>query len=145
MNEAIATPIGRFVDFYQTLTPASLPRIRDVYAEDAWFKDPFNDVHGADEIERIFAHMFDALTSPRFVIRDTVVEGDTAFLTWDFTFHMKEWKPLVEQHIHGASHVRFDVEGKAKYHRDYWDAAEELYEKLPVIGWVMRGLRRRMG
>ena len=145
MNEAIATPIGRFVDFYQTLTPASLPRIRDVYAEDAWFKDPFNDVHGTDEIERIFAHMFDALTSPRFVIRDTVVEGDTAFLTWDFTFHMKEWKPLVEQHIHGASHVRFDVEGRANYHRDYWDAAEELYEKLPVIGWVMRGLRRRMG
>ena len=145
MNEAIATPIGRFVDFYQTLTPASLPRIRDVYAEDASFKDPFNDVHGADEIERIFAHMFDALISPRFVIRDTVVEGDTAFLTWDFTFHAKKWKPLVEQHIHGASHVRFDVEGRANYHRDYWDAAEELYEKLPVIGWVIRELRRRVG
>ena len=145
MNEAIATPIGRFVDVYQTLRPESLQRIRDVYAEDAWFKDPFNDVHGADEIERIFAHMFDVLTSPRFVIRNTVVEGDTAFLTWDFTFHMKKWKPLVEQHIHGASHVRFDVEGRANYHRDYWDAAEELYEKLPVIGWVIRGLRRRVG
>ena len=145
MSEAIARPIDRFVDFYQTLTPASLPRIRDVYAEDASFKDPFNDVHGADEIERIFAHMFDALTSPRFVIRDIVVEGDAAFLTWDFTFHMKKWKPLVEQHIHGASHVRFDVEGRANYHRDYWDAAEELYEKLPVIGWVIRGMRRRMG
>ena len=141
----MATPIGRFVDFYQTLRPESLQRIRDVYSEDARFKDPFNDVHGADEIERIFAHMFDVLTSPRFVIRNTVVEGDTAFLTWDFTFHMKKWKPLVEQHIHGASHVRFDVEGRANYHRDYWDAAEELYEKLPVIGWVIRGLRRRVG
>ena len=144
VDKDASVAVERFVDFYQTLTPASLQRIRGVYAEDAWFKDPFNDVHGADEVQRILAHMFDALTSARFVIRDTVVQGDSAFFTWDFTFHVKKWKPLVEQRIHGASHVRFDVEGKVSYHRDYWDAAEELYEKLPVIGWVMRGLKRRM-
>jgi hypothetical protein len=28
-------------------------------------------------------------------------------------------------------------------HRDYWDAAEELYEKLPVLGSVMRWLKAR--
>jgi hypothetical protein len=28
-------------------------------------------------------------------------------------------------------------------HRDYWDAAEELYEQLPGIGVLMRWLRRR--
>jgi hypothetical protein len=28
-------------------------------------------------------------------------------------------------------------------HRDYWDAAEELYEKLPVVGGVMRWLKKR--
>jgi hypothetical protein len=25
---------------------------------------------------------------------------------------------------------------------DYWDAAEELYEKLPVLGGLMRWLKR---
>jgi len=30
-------------------------------------------------------------------------------------------------------------------HRDYWDAAGELYAKLPLIGAVMRWLRRRAG
>lgn len=30
-------------------------------------------------------------------------------------------------------------------HRDYWDAAEELYEKLPVLGDLMRWLRRQAG
>jgi len=29
-------------------------------------------------------------------------------------------------------------------HRDYWDAAQELYEKFPVIGWVLRHLRKRL-
>jgi hypothetical protein len=29
-------------------------------------------------------------------------------------------------------------------HRDYWDAAEELYEKLPVVGGLMRLIKRRL-
>jgi steroid Delta-isomerase len=28
-------------------------------------------------------------------------------------------------------------------HRDYWDAAEELYEKLPILGGLMRWLKRQ--
>jgi hypothetical protein len=28
-------------------------------------------------------------------------------------------------------------------HRDYWDAAEELYEKIPVLGGLMRWLKKR--
>ena len=45
--------------------------------------------------------------------------------------------------IHGASHLQFDDNGRVAVHRDYWDAAEELYEKLPVVGGLMRWLRRR--
>ena len=144
MNATLADAVRRFVEFYEGLTPESLAGIRDVYADDASFKDPFNDVRGVEEVRRVLAHMFDALSSARFVIRDSVADGDQAFLRWDFYFHVRKWKPDVEQHIHGASHVRFDAAGKAVHHRDYWDAAEELYEKLPVMGALMRFLRRRM-
>jgi hypothetical protein len=53
-------------------------------------------------------------------------------------------KPGVVQTIHGASHVRLDECGKIRYHRDYWDAADELYAKLPLIEPVMRLLKRRL-
>jgi steroid Delta-isomerase len=43
----------------------------------------------------------------------------------------------------GASQLRFAPDGRIAYHRDYWDAAEELYAKLPVIGTLMRFLQRR--
>jgi hypothetical protein len=46
------------------------------------------------------------------------------------------------QVMRGVSHLRFDAEGRVDYHRDYWDAAEELYMKLPAIGLLMRGLRK---
>jgi steroid delta-isomerase len=31
------------------------------------------------------------------------------------------------------------------YHRDYWDSAEELYEKVPLLGAFMCWLKRRVG
>ena len=36
-----------------------------------------------------------------------------------------------------------DEAGRITLHRDYWDAAEELYEKLPLVGGLMRWLKRR--
>ena len=48
------------------------------------------------------------------------------------------------QLIRGASHLKFDQQGRVVWHRDYWDAAEELYEKLPVIGWLMRFLKGKL-
>jgi hypothetical protein len=29
-------------------------------------------------------------------------------------------------------------------HRDYWDAAEEMYEKFPLVGSLMRWLKNRV-
>ncbi|MFN7856697.1 MAG: nuclear transport factor 2 family protein, partial [Acidovorax sp.] len=34
-------------------------------------------------------------------------------------------------------------QGLVALHRDYWDAAEELYEKLPVVSALMRWLKKR--
>ena len=105
-------------------------------------KDPFNRVQGLPAITAIFSHMFATLDAPRFAVLDAVAAGDDAFLTWDFSFRSRGagGRPLC---IHGASHLRFGADGRVLMHRDYWDAAEELYEKLPVIGALMRWLKRR--
>jgi hypothetical protein len=39
--------------------------------------------------------------------------------------------------------MTFNEELLIKEHRDYWDAAEELYEKIPVLGGLMRWLKKR--
>ena len=99
---------------------------------------------GLPAIRKIFDHMFVQLHEPRFKILEVVQQGDAAFFVWDFTFRMKSYKPDVVQTIHGSSHVRFAPDGRVSYHRDYWDAANELYAKLPVIGALMRWLAKKM-
>ena len=121
---------------------SDLPRLAALYASGARFKDPFNDVRGVPEVQRIFVHMFDALDEPRFKVRDVIRQGDQCFLTWEFRFRFKRGSRAT-QTISGGSHLVFDAQGLIALHRDYWDAAEELYEKLPVLGALMRWLKRR--
>jgi steroid Delta-isomerase len=47
------------------------------------------------------------------------------------------------QCIRGASQLCLAADGRIRVHRDYWDVAEELYEKLPVVGALMRWLKRK--
>lgn len=131
-----------FVDFFEQLKPEDLRQLSRFYAADTRFKDPFNEVVGVEAVAGIFHHMFDSLDGPRFVVRDVVVQGDQAFLAWDFLFRMRRFN-RAEQCIRGGSHLRFGADGRITEHRDYWDAAEELYEKLPVIGALMRWLKKR--
>ena len=55
---------------------------------------------------------------------------------------MRRFNPS-EQCIRGGSHLVLAADGRITLHRDYWDAAEELYEKLPAVGALMRFLKRR--
>jgi ketosteroid isomerase-like protein len=134
--------VQRTIDAFEALQPADVERLAELYSADATFKDPFNEVRGIAAVQQVFRHMFVALDGPRFVIRAAIAEGDECFLTWDFVFRMRRLN-RDEQTIHGGSHLRFAPDGRIALHRDYWDAAEELYEKLPVLGGLMRWLKRR--
>ena len=131
------------VAFFENLTPASVASMGAHYAPQARFVDPFNDVQGLASIEHIFQHMFVALDEPRFVVTTQVLQGQQCFLTWDFHFRFKRFQTTTPQTIRGATHLVFSEEGLVTLHRDYWDAAQELYEKLPVVGGLMRWLKRR--
>ncbi|WP_394791228.1 nuclear transport factor 2 family protein [Rhodoferax sp.] len=138
-----AAHIDAIVAFFETLTAQTVARCGDIYAPDARFKDPFNEVQGQAEIERIYRHMFEALQAPRFVVHERIGSGSQYFLTWDFHFRFKSFSPAVTQTVRGGSHLQLDTQGRITLHRDYWDAAEELYEKLPAIGSLMRWLKHK--
>jgi hypothetical protein len=139
MNATVAS----VVRFFEELTPQSLSQLDRIYDAQARFKDPFNDVTGLTAIEAVFAHMYVALDGPHFVVTKTIVQGSDCMLTWEFRFRFKRFKPGQDQVILGASHLVFSEQGRITVHRDYWDAAEELYEKLPVVGSAMRWLKRQ--
>ena len=138
--------IAAIVRLFEELSAARLPQLAQIYTAGARFKDPFNEVQGVAAIHAVFEHMFRTLEAPRFIVHDTVVQGAQCFLTWDFVFSLKGRQgrtvpPLV---VRGGSHLKLAEDGRIADHRDYWDVAEELYEKLPMLGALMRWLKRRV-
>ena len=136
--------VDSLVAFFESIRPESVADFPRYYSEDAFFKDPFNEVRGVPAIQRVFTHMFSQVAEPRFKITERVVDGNAAMLVWEFHYRVAIFGREQKQVIRGASHLKFDAEGKVFWHRDYWDAAEELYARLPLIGLLMRGLKKLM-
>ena len=135
------TALDDLIARYQNLRPETVADAARHYAADARFKDPFNEVRGIAAIERIFRHMFVQVDDPRFVVTARFTGEDGAMLLWEFHFRTRGIGAQALC-VKGASHLRFDAAGRVAEHRDYWDAAGELYARLPLIGAPMRLLLR---
>lgn len=132
--------LARHLDWFASLSPQTLDDIDAVYAESATFRDPFQALHGRAAIRALYARMFQRLQAPRFVIGEVVAQGERAFVSWDFSFELGGRA----QQIHGGTLLTLAADGRIAAHRDYWDAAEGVYEKLPLVGALLRVIKRRM-
>ena len=132
-----------YADFFETLDRDSLTRLSEVMTEDIRFKDPFNDVTGIEDTAKIFSHMFENLGDPRFSVTDfAIASGDPSrgFLLWQLTATLRN-KPY---RISGMSEVRISADGRISLHIDHWDAAQQFYEHLPLVGGLLRTIRSRL-
>lgn len=135
--------LTRYGEFFAALQPGDLERLDTVFIEQARFRDPFNDVTGVAGIRRVFEHMYANTAMARFEVLEAVGDDRLGYLRWHFHFRLKRDRTDREP-VEGVSRVQFAEDGRVSEHIDYWDAAGELYVQFPVLGGLMRGLRRRL-
>ena len=133
-----------YARYFDTLSPASRDALRALAHPDIRFVDPFNDVRGVDKLLAVFDHMFETTKDPKFVTEPPIVSGNTAFIKWHFTCTIENRFYHKVMIIDGVTEVQFDGAGLIIAHIDYWDAAGQLYEKLPLLGGLLRAIRRRL-
>lgn len=137
--------LARYIAALERLTPETLPELRLVTAPHVRFKDPFHDVSGRGAMLAVFERMFHDVQDLSFSVHHSCLaaDGETALLRWTLSGRVRalSGRPWT---VEGMSEVRLDAGGLVTAHIDYWDAASSLYEHLPVIGWVLRLIRRRI-
>ncbi len=132
--------MNEFLEWFSKLTHQSLEDINLYYTQDAYFKDPFQEINGRDQIQNVFEHMFTGpLENNKFVFQDKVQENNSLFVTWDYRFTFKK----VSYKIHGSSLLKFK-DNKCFFHRDYWDTGEELYLKIPILRSIHKYIQKKM-
>jgi predicted SnoaL-like aldol condensation-catalyzing enzyme len=131
-----------YIRFFATLQPDRLDLLDALTTPDVAFHDPFNDLHGRPALRRLLAEMFEQLEQPRFDILRHAADGDVHFVRWRFTGRRPGRSELIE--LEGVSELHVDADGRVRLHIDHWDAARQLYERVPVLGWLLRRIRRRL-
>jgi len=130
-----------YVRFYEAMSQDGLSRLPDLVAHDVRFVDPFNDVRGAAALQRVMLKTLHDLPGHRFVVTHRAWDGDTCLMRWLFE---AETKGGLKLSFAGMSELTFDSEGKVACHVDHWDAGKHFYEKLPLLGALLRAIRRRV-
>ena len=129
--------------FFENLTEeTTIDHFRMIYDERVRFKDPFNSVKGINAVYNVFAHMYRNLDDPKFIIIEYIDKESIAYVKWKFLFSFKN--ESAQQMFEGVSRLETNEEGKVIEHIDYWDAAEHMYEKMPIIGWLLRTIKRKI-
>ena len=136
-------PIARFRQFYDEFGPAWIERIEELYAPGFVFADPFHTVKGDFATMRsYFQRILTALAHTRFITEDDATGRDGAYVRWRWEWKRRERDPLSV--VPGVTHLRFDADGRITHHTDLFDAASGFYETLPVVGGLLRQIKKRL-
>lgn len=120
------------------------PRIREVYAEDAFFNDTLKTVRGVEEIEEYLVASAEAIEKGTVEFLDVAGSDGNYYFRWLMTIRFKHLARGEDKRSIGMSHVRFDREGKVLLHQDFWDSSAGLFEHVPALGWMLRSAKKRL-
>ena len=129
----------QYIRLFEELSVERIDGIEHFVSVNIKFKDPFNDISGLDAFCRLLVKMIDDVEGLRFEVIHRAWTEDVLFLRWSFQGKVKghNWE------IQGMSEIIFDEQGLVCQHIDHWDAAEQFYEKLPLVGTILRIIKRR--
>lgn len=135
--------VDRFRETFQRLGADSLELLDELYGAEIVFEDPLHTVRGLDALRNYFATLYEGVVSCRFDFHEELVVDGRASLTW--TMHLEHRRfhkgRIIE--VAGASFIHFG--DKVEFHRDYFDVGQLVYERVPLLGGLVRAVKRRVG
>jgi hypothetical protein len=134
--------VPRFQAMFQSLRAETLGALDGVYAPDVVFEDPLHRIEGLDALKNYFGRLYQGVEAIGFEFEDVLDSGDQAMLTWTMHMTHRRLRPGESLALPGASHIRYTTH--VHYHRDYFDAGALLYERLPLLGGIVRAIRSRV-
>lgn len=129
---------------FNTLNKDNFSEVVDqFYHEDIEFADPIEKIKGREQMKKYYGNMYKNVKDVKFDFSEMVIQGDTVVGVWVMTLKTDSLNGGEPIQVEGNSVIRFR-DGKAVYHRDYFDMGAMIYEKIPVLGWMVRTVKNKM-
>ena len=141
MEENNREYVKKYISAYESLSINNLDTLKNTFANDIVFEDPFNKVYGKEAVIKIFSEMFKKIDNPNFQILELSYAQNfdqklIVYLKWILNGKFKRNKKSFA--IKGVSEVKFNDQGKVVKHIDYWDSMTQLIIHLPYVGRLVK-------
>ena len=134
--------VERFKDFLSVISEEQVrTKLRKTYAKDAYFNDTLREFRDVDSIEAYLIKTAQNVDTCTVEFLDQASSGGEYYFRWLMKIRFKKFRKGEEQDSIGITHIRFNKEGLVVFHQDYWDAAGNFFEKVPVVGWMIRRIK----
>lgn len=143
---AIDAGLERFRTAYSDLSsPGTEANIRDLYAEDIYFHDTLQRFDRGVALAAYMGSMAQSIETSSVHVDQVLRDGSDVFLRWTMHFVSRTSGGEVVSETIGMTHLRFNAQGEVVLHQDFWDPASGLYRHIPVLGWLLDQVDRRIG
>ncbi len=115
-----------------------------VYAPGAYLNDTLVTHHGPDEIKAYFLATAETMTSFELSIDDSSRSGPDHYIRWTMIFAAPKLSSGEPIHSVGISQVRFNNTGQVAFHQDFWDAGQNIYGQIPLVGGMIGIIKKRL-
>ncbi|TNE83369.1 MAG: nuclear transport factor 2 family protein [Gammaproteobacteria bacterium] len=134
--------LDRFQSLFNEMKSGRIGDLASVYAEHVSFTDPLGTVVGRDRLSTYLEESYRNVLDCRFEFKERVTDGAQACLTWRMLVRHKRLNGGRAIEVDGISHL--ELRGDLiVFHRDYFDLGQLLYGNVPLLGRVIRWLRRQ--
>jgi len=140
-----AAALDRFRAFFENMTPVQVrDTVDSVYASDGWLYDTLVLHQGIEEIRPYFIKTAERAAGVRVQILDILRKGPDFYIKWSMDIDWSSFKKGRTTTSYGMSHLRFNQAGQVVMHYDFWDAANGFFEHIPVVGHLIRWIKRKV-
>jgi hypothetical protein len=132
-----------FFNTYQRLNRNNLELLGEIYSDDVRFSDPAHSLNGLSALREYFAELYANVEQITFDFSSPRISNDQVFVQWVMRLRHPRLNRGSEIQVPGISCLHFTENGLVDEHRDYFDLGILLYEQLPLLGPLVRAVKRR--
>lgn len=134
--------VDKFIDVYRNLRTDNLSTLSTIYHTNVEFIDPLHRADGLEALLSSFNYSYTNILECVFEIEHVFQTDNEAAVYWTMTFSHKTLNNKKPISVAGHSHLK--AEGDLiTFHRDYLDVGAMIYEHVPLLGLVVKSIKKR--
>ncbi|PCH66730.1 MAG: transcriptional regulator [Bacteroidetes bacterium] len=137
MNNII---LEKFKNYFTKLNLDDSSALDEIYTDDVLFKDPIHEISGIGNLKYYFEKLNKNLIEGSFLFTDEAISNDKIYLIWEMNLKLN--RPRKKVTASGISVLT--IRDKIISHRDYFDAGELFYENIPLLGGIIRMIKKQI-